>query len=46
MSVKLFYFPLRGRCELIRLAFAAGGTAYEEDTIQFADWPQRKPGSC
>ncbi|TRY71467.1 hypothetical protein TCAL_03373 [Tigriopus californicus] len=41
-KIKLVYFPLRGRAELIRLVLAAGETDYEEDIIEFQDWPDRK----
>nr|ACF25905.1 GST4 [Azumapecten farreri] len=41
-SYKLIYFGVRGRGELIRLAFAASGQTFEEDTITFADWPELK----
>ncbi|XP_021378354.1 probable glutathione S-transferase 6 [Mizuhopecten yessoensis] len=42
-SHKLIYFGVRARGELIRLAFAAAGQTYEEDTITFSDWPALKP---
>lgn len=42
-KVKLVYFPLRGRAELIRLILAAGGVAYEEELVTFAEWPKKKP---
>ncbi|TRY72335.1 hypothetical protein TCAL_16153 [Tigriopus californicus] len=41
-KIKLVYFPLRGRAELIRLFLAAAETEFEEDVIEFQDWPDRK----
>eukprot|EP00048_Salpingoeca_helianthica_P014953 m.224384 g.224384 ORF g.224384 m.224384 type:complete len:207 (+) comp16457_c0_seq1:3687-4307(+) len=40
---KLTYFNMAGRAEPIRLAFAYGGIAYEDERINFPDWPARKP---
>ena len=39
---KLTYFNVAGRAELIRLIFAKSGTAFEDERIEFADWPARK----
>jgi len=39
---KLTYFNLSGRAELTRLIFAKSGTAFEDDRIEFAEWPARK----
>jgi glutathione S-transferase len=32
-----------GRGEVARVAFAAGGIAFEDDRIPFKEWPSRKP---
>lgn len=42
-SVKLTYFNLRGRGELIRQILAVGYIQYENKFIDFADWPDIKP---
>jgi len=42
---KLTYFPLDGRGEAIRLAFTIGGLNWENDIIDFAAWPGRKPST-
>lgn len=39
---KLTYFNVCGRAELTRLIFAKSGTAFEDDRIEFADWPAKK----
>ncbi len=39
---KLTYFNVCGRAELTRLIFAKSGTAFEDDRIEFADWPAIK----
>ncbi|XP_072038013.1 S-crystallin SL11-like [Amphiura filiformis] len=41
-SYKLTYFNGRGRGEPIRLMFAAKGVPYEDNRIEFKDWPQMK----
>jgi glutathione S-transferase len=41
-NYKLYYFPIRGRGEIIRLLFAAAGQDYEEITITFEEWPKKK----
>lgn len=43
-AIKLVYFHLRGRAEMIRLMLEAAGQEYEEERVQFGDWLQRKPG--
>ncbi|PVD25262.1 hypothetical protein C0Q70_15760 [Pomacea canaliculata] len=42
-AIKLVYFHLRGRAEMIRLMLEAAGQEYEEERVQFGDWLQRKP---
>jgi len=39
---KLVYFNVAGRAELIRLIFAKAGTPFDEERIEFPDWPARK----
>lgn len=41
--MKLDYFTLRGRAELIRLILAAGGIDYKEENFGFDEWPAKKP---
>merc|ERR1712130_599177 len=41
--VKLVYFDLEGRGELIRLLLHAGNIDYEDFRFGFADWPKHKP---
>jgi len=40
---KLTYFPLDGRGEAIRLAFSIAGLDWENDIVEFAAWPAKKP---
>lgn len=42
---KLIYFPIRGRGEFIRYLFALAEVPYEEEHIEFSNWPQRKTGN-
>jgi len=39
---KLTYFNVCGRAELTRLIFAKSATPFQDDRIEFADWPARK----
>ncbi|KAK6173486.1 hypothetical protein SNE40_016927 [Patella caerulea] len=39
----LHYFDMKGRGEIIRFLFAAGGVQYEENVVQLPDWPAQKP---
>ena len=39
----LFYGNARGRGEVIRLVFAAGGQEFDDKRFEFADWPSFKP---
>ncbi|KAI8496575.1 hypothetical protein Bbelb_258740 [Branchiostoma belcheri] len=41
-TYKLTYFNVRGRGELIRLLFAAGGIPYEDVRIEWDKWPELK----
>lgn len=38
----LHYFNGKGRAELTRLVFAAGGIEFTDDRVEFADWPGKK----
>jgi len=42
-SIKLTYFNFPGAAEKIRLAFWLGGITFEDERIEFADWPALKP---
>ncbi|CAF1002500.1 unnamed protein product [Rotaria sordida] len=48
--LKLYYFNLRARAELIRLIFVAAGRAWNDIRIEFTKWPEYKPkmilGQC
>ncbi|XP_050416487.1 glutathione S-transferase [Patella vulgata] len=39
----LHYFDMKGRGEIIRFLFAAGGVQYGENVVQLPDWPAQKP---
>jgi len=39
---KLYYFPLRGRCEFIRYIFAYANVPYEQVDIQRDEWLTQK----
>merc|ERR1711971_1311222 len=43
--VKLTYFDLEGRGELIRLLLHAGNIDFEDFRFGFADWPKHKPST-
>ncbi|GFN93427.1 glutathione s-transferase [Plakobranchus ocellatus] len=42
-TIKLHYFPLRGRGETSRLVLHAANREFVDDRIQFADWSALKP---
>ena len=42
-NVKLSYFDIQGRAEIIRILLHAGNIDFEDHRIQFADWPKLKP---
>jgi len=39
---KLTYFNVGGRAELTRLIFAKSGTGFEDERLEFSEWPARK----
>lgn len=41
--MKLLYFDLRGRAEMIRLALHAGGVSFEDVRFARTEWPEIKP---
>ncbi|KAK4475100.1 hypothetical protein MN116_002190 [Schistosoma mekongi] len=41
--VKVIYFNGRGRAEPIRMILVAAGIEYEDERIEFQDWPKIKP---
>merc|ERR1711936_915733 len=43
--VKLSYFDLEGRGELVRLLLHAGNIDFEDFRFGFADWPKHKPNT-
>ena len=42
-SIKLTYFNIEAAAEPTRLALALAGQKYEDDRIEFKDWPTLKP---
>jgi glutathione S-transferase len=44
-NYKLTYFNGRGRAEIVRLIFAAGGVKYEDVRIEKDKWPALKPST-
>jgi glutathione S-transferase len=42
-QIKLTYFDIEAAAEPIRLALVLSGTEFEDDRVQFADWPAMKP---
>ena len=41
-KLKLTYFNGKGRAEAARLILAQAGVDYEDDRIEFEDWPELK----
>jgi len=39
---ELFYFPLRARCEPVRMILHYSGVNYYFNTVQMAEWPEMK----
>ena len=47
--VKLYYFPLMGRAETLRMMMSYVGMPYTDSPIEFGEWPKHKatmPGGC
>ena len=42
MKPRLTYFDIPGRAEAIRLAFVIRGKPFEDERVQFKDWPGKK----
>ena len=42
-KVKLMYFDIRARAEIIRIMLNYGGVEFEDKRVQNADWPKVKP---
>ena len=42
-KLKLIYFNGRGRGEPARLILAQAGVEYDDERIEFEDWPALKP---
>ena len=40
---KLIYFPAFGRADYIRMLLDHAKVKFEEETIQFSEWAQKKP---
>merc|ERR1712080_627294 len=43
--VKLLYFDVQGKGELIRLLLSAGNIDFEDFRFSFQDWPKHKPST-
>ena len=43
--VKLVYFDLEGRGEVIRILLNIGNIDFEDFRIGFGDWPKHKPST-
>ena len=41
---KLYYFPLKGRAEYLRLMFAYAEVEYEDIQVAYKDWASLKNG--
>jgi len=44
-KLKLNYFPIAGRGDCIRFALHVGGIPFEDNRINFPDWPAYKPNT-
>ena len=44
-KVKLVYFDLQGRGELIRILLKVGDIQFEDFRFGFEDWPKHKPNT-
>ena len=44
-EVKLVYFDLQGRGELIRILLKCGDIQFEDFRFGFEDWPKHKPNT-
>lgn len=44
-SYKLTYFNGKGRGECARMLFAAAGVEFDDNRVEFADWPALKPNT-
>ena len=42
-AYKLYYFPSRGRAEMIRYVFAQAGVEYEDVRVGGEEWGKLKP---
>ena len=42
-SIKLTYFDIEAAAEPVRLALVLSGTEFEDNRVQFPDWPALKP---
>ena len=43
---KLTYFNIQARGEVSRILFALADVKYEDNRIEFDDWPSLKKGKC
>eukprot|EP00388_Colpodella_angusta_P048824 GDKK01077491.1.p1 GENE.GDKK01077491.1~~GDKK01077491.1.p1 ORF type:complete len:204 (-),score=66.16 GDKK01077491.1:92-703(-) len=45
MSIKVNYFDISGKALAIRLALVYAGVNFEDNRVQFGDWPAMKPNT-
>ena len=45
-TYKLTYFNAKGRAEIARVLFAAGGVKYEDSRVTGEQWGAMKPSKC
>ncbi len=43
--LKMIYFPLQGRGEIIRFLCQIGGVPLDEEVVEMSDWPAKKPSN-